>query len=81
MHRTHNLFILMRTRDCEHPGMGSPDGVGFDSVAPGDNHAAILAHGFTDGREAFSLGRIEKSAGIDDHNVSVVIAGCDLVAL
>ena len=81
VHRADHLLILMRAGDGEYAGMSGTDARLLDAETAGDDHAAVLGHRFADGLEAFSLGEVEKAAGVDDHDIGAVVVGRDLVAL
>ena len=56
------------------------DRVGFNAIATSNNHAAILRHGLANGGQAFGLGAIQESAGVDDHHISIIIARRNFIA-
>ena len=76
-----HLFVLLRTGDGEHAGMGAGDVGGIGAEAAGDDDAAVVAQRFADGLEAFGLGAVEKAAGVDDHGIGAGVIGRDRIAL
>ena len=80
MHGIEHAFILLRSRDREHAGIGGLDLLGLGAHAAGDDHLAVLGHGLADRAEQFLLGAVEKAAGVDDDDVGAVMLARELIA-
>jgi hypothetical protein len=52
----------------------------FGPHAAGNDDLAVFGHGSADGRQRFSLGAVEKAAGIDDGEVGAGMVAGQLVA-
>ena len=75
-----DLFVLVRTGDCEDARVLGANAAFLDTHAAGDDDAAVLGHCFANGVQAFGLGTVEEAAGVDDHHVGAVVVGGDLIA-
>src|ERR1700722_6365883 len=80
MHRVEYAFILLRSRDRQHAGIGRLDLLGFGPHAARHNHLAIRGHRFADRTERFLLGAVEKAAGVDDDEVGAIVLARQFIA-
>ena len=69
MHGLHDLFVLVWAGDGQHTGVGLEDAIPLNAEAARHDHAAVFGQRFSDGRKAFLFGRVEKTAGIDHHDI------------
>ena len=74
-----HLLVLLRTGHGQHAWVYVTDRAFFNAHAAGDDDAAVLCDGFANGVQRFSLGGIDKTAGIDHHHVSVFVGGYHLI--
>jgi hypothetical protein len=61
--------------------MGIPYDVAPRSEATGDDDPSILRERLANGVEGFFDSSIDEAAGVDDHEVSLVVAGGDEISL
>jgi hypothetical protein len=80
MHRVQHAFILLRSGNRQHAGVGGLDLLGLRAHAAGNDHLAVLSHCFADGAERFLLGAVEETAGVDNDQVGAVMLARQLVA-
>ena len=80
MHGIEHAFILLRSRDRQHAGIGGFDLLGFRPHAAGDNDLAVFGHGLADGAERFLFGAVEKAAGVDDDEIGAIMLASQLIA-
>ena len=71
----------MRAGDGEHIGEALHDDVGFIAHAAGDDHPAILGHRLANRLEALLLGAVEKTAGVDEHDIGAGIVCRHVIAV
>ena len=81
VHGIQNGLVLVRAGHGQHLGVCSGDVLGIRAKTARHDDPTILLQGLTDGRQAFRLGGIEKSAGVDDHGIGPLVFGRDGVAL
>ncbi len=81
MHGIEHALILLRPGDREHIGIRFLDLLGLRAHAAGDDHLAVLGHGFADGTERLLFCTVEKAAGVDDHQIRAVMLARQLIAL
>jgi hypothetical protein len=81
MDRSDDLFVLMRSGDCENVGKLRADDLRVLAHAAGDDHAPVLGDRLADRGEALLLGGIEEAAGVDQHHVRFVIVRGEPVAV
>ncbi len=81
MHGRNHALVLLRSRHRQHAGIARGDLLGLGTHAAGDDHLAVLRHGFADRGERFLLGAVEEAAGVDDDDVGAVMLACELIAL
>ena len=81
MHGLDDGLVLVRTGNGEHLREPGPDRVRFVAHAAGDDDAAVFGHRFADRGKAFFLGRIEKTAGVDEHHIGAGIVRAHAVAV
>lgn len=74
-----HLFIGVGTGDLEHLGVDLADLVLFGTQAAGDDHLAVLGQGFTDGFQGLLHRAVDEAAGVDHHQLRIVIAGHHVV--
>ncbi len=79
MHRIQNLFILVRARDGQNAWMMFADIIRFSAQTSCNDDFAVFLKRFANCVQAFGLGAVEKSAGIDDHRIRASIIGRDPV--
>ncbi len=80
MHGIEHALILLRSGNRQHAGIGRLDLLGFRAHAAGDDHLAILGHGFADGAKRFLLGAVEETAGVDDDEIGAIVLACQFIA-
>ncbi len=73
VHRLHHAFGVVRPGDGEHRGMHPGDHALLRAEATRDDHSAVLGERFADRVERFLDRRIDEAAGVDDHQVGVVV--------
>ena len=81
VHGRDHALVLLRPGDREHVREAVADLLRLGAHAAGDDHLAVLGHGFADGVERFRLGAVEEAAGVDDHHVGAVMLLRQLVPL
>ena len=81
MHGVHHRVILVRAGDRGDIGEARTDQVFLAAHAAGDNDLAIFRQRLANGVQAFFLGGIEETAGIDHNDVGAGIGGRGVVAL
>ena len=74
-----HLFIGVGTGYFEHLGVDLADLVLFGTQAAGDDHLAVLGQGFTDGFQGLLHRAVDEAAGVDHHQLRIVIAGHHVV--
>ena len=80
MHRLHHLLGCMRPGNFQHLRMGGENHVVLCPQAAGDDDLPILVQGFADCIERFLYGGVDETAGVDDHQVCVVIVARNLIS-
>ncbi|MNN48283.1 hypothetical protein D3C81_1627550 [compost metagenome] len=75
-----HLLVLLRAGHGQHAGVHVADGVFGHAHAAGDDHLAVLGDGLTDGVQGFGLGAVDETAGVDHHDVGILVGRYDLVA-
>ncbi len=80
MHGIEHALILLWSCDRQHAGIGRLDLLRFGAHAAGDDHLAVLGHGFADRAQRFLLGAVEKAAGVDDDDVGAIVLAGQLIA-
>ena len=78
-HRRHHAVEFLRTGDRRNIGESVADRLGLRAHAAGDDHLAVLVHGFADRGQGFRLGAVEKTAGVDDDRVRAGVGARKLV--
>ena len=83
VHRADHLLVGGGTGDAQHLGVQFHDGAGIVTLthAAGDDDPAVFAEGLADGVQGFLLGAVDEAAGVDHHDLRVLVAGHDLVAV
>ena len=79
VHGAHHFFILLRSGHGQHAGVHVADHGLFHAHAAGDDDLAVLGQRFADGFQRFGLGAVDEAAGVDDHDIRVVVLGRDFV--
>ena len=74
MHVGQHLLVGVGTGDLQHLGMHGADLIFLGAQAAGDDHLAIFGQGFTNGFERFLYGAVDEAAGVDDHQLGIVVA-------
>ncbi len=64
-----DLFVLMRAGDSKNTGVMIADVVRLGAQTTGDNHLAVFSQGLANRIQTFSLGAVQKPAGVHDHGV------------
>jgi len=79
---TQNFLIGRGARYAEHLGMKFLNSLGILPFphATGHQDAAVLRDGFSNRLQTFSLGAVDKAAGIDDDHPCIMIVGGDFVS-
>ncbi|MCY1520264.1 hypothetical protein D9M68_550370 [compost metagenome] len=80
VHGADHLLVLLRAGDGQHAGVYVADAVFGHTHAAGDDHLAVLGDGLTDGVQGFGLGAVDETAGVDHHDVGILVGRYDLVA-
>ena len=75
MHRSDDRFILLGAGDGENLREAGADDIRLIAHTAGNDDPAILGNRFADRREAFFLGAVEKTAGVDQHDIGAGIVG------
>ncbi len=81
MNRADHFFIGVGAGNRQNTRVSIANLVGLYTHTTGDNHLAVLADGLTDRIQRLLFGGIDKSAGVDHNNVSVVIGRHNIVAV
>ena len=81
VNRGHHAVGVLRPSDREHRGMHLGDDALLRAQAAGDDHFAVLGERFADGLQRFLHRGVDEAAGVDDHEVGVVVRGRGDVAL
>ena len=81
VHGIEHAFILLRSGDRQHAGIGGLDLLGLGAHAAGDDDLAVLGHRLADGAEQLLLGAVEEAAGVDDDQIGAVMLARQLIAL
>ena len=83
VHRAHHLLIGGGAGHAQHLGVQFHDGAGVIPLAhaAGHDHPAIFADGLTDGVQGLLLGTVDKAAGVHHHDLRILVARHDLVAV
>ena len=85
VHQRKRLFQAVGARDAEHlrHAIHKPAfavGVLLAAQAAGHDHASVFPQSFRDGFQAFGHRRVNKGAGVDDHQIGLFVIGGDDVA-
>jgi hypothetical protein len=78
--RRHDVFVLVRSGDCEDLGMRLLDDFRLGTEATGNNDLPVGLNSFADCLKAFVARAVEEAAGVDQHEVGAGIVGRNLVA-
>ena len=81
MHRINNLLILLRPGDGQYLRMQFTNLCFIHTHAASDNHLAVFVQGFSNRLQRFSLGGINKTAGIHNHQIGILITGDQIITL
>ncbi len=81
VHRAHDFIGRMRTGDCEHARVRVQHHVALRAEAAGDDDLAVFDERFTDGVERFRDRAVDEAAGVDHHEVRILIARRDEITL
>ena len=65
----------------QHLRVGLLNKLGIFSEATGDNHPAVFVNGFANRLQGFGFGFVDKSTGVDHHQVGVVVVIGGLVTI
>ncbi len=76
----HDLVGSVRAGDGEHGRVRRLHDVTLGAEAAGDDDLAILVERLADGVERFLDGSVDEAAGVDDHQIGIVVARRNLVA-
>ncbi|MND87656.1 hypothetical protein D3C80_796630 [compost metagenome] len=74
-----HLFIGVGAGDLEHLGVDLADLVLFGAEAAGDYHLAVFGQGLADGFQRLLYRAVDEAAGVDHHQLRIVIAGHHIV--
>ena len=80
-YRADDLFVLLRACDSQNAWVNRANHGLFDTHAPGHDHATVFSNGLADRVERFGFRAVNKTTGINHHNVGIVIVGNDLITL
>ncbi len=69
VNRCHHAFVSLGSGYGEDVGIGGPDRLGLGAHAAGDDHLAVLGHGFTDRSQRLLFGAVEETASVDHNGV------------
>ena len=81
MHRVDDLLILMRAGDGQYLRKTSTDHLRFVAHTSRHDDPTVFRDRLANGFQRFLLGRIEKAAGVDQHDVGAGIVGGHLIAV
>ena len=70
----------MRAGDRQHLGVRLLDDIALGAETASDDDLAVLGERFTDGVERFFNRTIDKAAGVDHHQIGVLVRRRDRVA-
>ena len=73
VHRTHHLIGGVRASHGEYFRVSLFDNIALGAEAASDNHLAIFGQRLADGVERFLHRRIDKAAGVDHHQIGIVV--------
>ena len=80
MHRRHDRFIGLRPGHGENTRVNLQDFLRIAAHAAGDDDPAVFGKRLADGLQGFRPRRIQKAAGVDDHEISAGIIANDVIA-
>ncbi|EPF15841.1 hypothetical protein HMPREF0201_03016 [Cedecea davisae DSM 4568] len=75
-----NLLIAVWAGDFQHFRMHFTDLIYLCTQAAGDDHFSVFVQGFANRFQRFLHGAVDKTAGVDDNHIGVVIAWHHVVA-
>ncbi len=83
VHRADHFLVGGGAGHAQHLRVQLHDGPGIVTLAhaAGNDHATVFADGLADGVEGFLLGAVDEAAGVHHHDLGVLVAGDDLVAV
>ena len=81
VHRRDHALVLLRPGHREHVRIGFGDLLRLGAHAAGDDDFAVLIERLPDRGQRFRLGAVEKTAGVDDHQIGAGVRPGKLVAL
>ena len=80
VHMLQHLLIGVRAADLQHLGVNGADLIFLGTQTTGDDHLAVLFQRFADCFQRLLHRAVDKAAGVDDHQLGVVVAVDHLVA-
>ena len=75
MHCLHHLIGGVRAANSQHLGMRLQYHVALGTQTAGDDNFAVLRQRFADGVQRFLHRTVDKTAGVNHHQIGVGIAG------
>ena len=81
VHQRHHLLVGVRTRDAENLRVALADLLRTHAQAAGDDDPAVGVQRLTDGLQRLLHRRVDETAGVDDDQLRLVIAGHQPVSL
>ncbi|MNI18202.1 hypothetical protein D3C73_716030 [compost metagenome] len=80
VHGVDHLLVLLRTGHGQHARVYVANVAFFDAHAAGHDDLAVFLDGFADHFQGLGLGRIDEAAGVDHHDVGVLVGGHHVIA-